>query len=126
MEDLNNGTLNGSNIDFDDFLAAQSGQGVPEVEGANFVKLMQSNSPELDSSDKRHVPGIRIGDFLFRGASPEVVRSDEGFLIQTLAVQQAWAEWNDDSVNVFKYATRPAEAIGDKMPNGTRSNSPST
>jgi hypothetical protein len=118
MEDLNNGTLNGSNIDFDDFLAAQSGQGVPEVEGANFVKLMQSNSPELDSSDKRHVPGIRIGDFLFRGASPEVVRSDEGFLIQTLAVQQAWAEWNDDGVNVFKYATRPAEAIGDKMPNG--------
>ena len=69
MEDLNNGTLNGSNIDFDDFLAAQSGQGVPEVGGANFVKLMQSNSPELDSSDKRHVPGIRIGDFLFRGAS---------------------------------------------------------
>jgi hypothetical protein len=110
--------LNANNIDFDDFLAGQSGQGVPEVEGANFVKLMQSNSPELDSSDKRHVPGIRIGDFLFRGAGPEVVRSDEGFLIQMLAVQQAWAEWNDDGVNVFKYATRPAEAIGDKMPNG--------
>lgn len=69
MEDLNNSTLNGSNIDFDDFLAAQSGHGVPEVEGANFVKLMQSNSPELDPSDKRYVPDIRLGDFLFRGAN---------------------------------------------------------
>jgi hypothetical protein len=118
MQNSNRSALNADNIDFDNFLAAQSGQDVPEVEGANFVKLMQSNSPELDSTDKRHVPGIRIGDFLFRGASPEVVRSDEGFLIQMLAVQQAWAEWNDDGVNVFKYATRPAEAIGDKMPNG--------
>lgn len=35
-----------------------------------------------------------------------------------LAVQQAWAEWNEEGVNVAKYAARPAEAIGDKMSNG--------
>jgi hypothetical protein len=115
---MTSSALNANNTDFDDFLAGQSGQGVPEVEGANFVKLMQTNSPELDPSDKRHVPSIRVGDFLFRGANPEIVRGDEGFLVQVLAVQQAWAEWNDDGVNVFKYATRPAEAIGDKMQNG--------
>jgi hypothetical protein len=113
-----NTVLNGGNDDFDSFLAAQSGQGVPEVEGANFVKLMQSNSPELDPSDKRYVPDIRVGDFLFRGANPEIVRGEEGFLVQVLAVQQAWAEWNDEGVNVGKYAARPVEATGDKMPDG--------
>jgi hypothetical protein len=111
---------NAANIDFDDFLAAQSGQGVPEVEGANFVKLMQSNSPEVDQhpNNKKRVKDIQIGDFLFRGATPEIVRGDEGFLFQPLTIQQAWAEWNADGVNVAKYAARPAEAIGDKMPNG--------
>jgi hypothetical protein len=111
---------NAANTDFDDFLAAQSGQGVPEVEGANFVKLMQSNSPEVDqhSANKKRVKDIQIGDFLFRGATPEIVRGDEGFLFQPLTIQQAWAEWNADGVNVAKYAARPAEAIGDKMPNG--------
>jgi hypothetical protein len=118
MENSNNSTLNADSTDFDNFLAAQSGQGVPEVEGANFVKLMQSNSPELDPSDKRYVPDIRLGDFLFRGANPEIVRGEEGFLIQVLSVQQAWAEWNDEGVNVGKYVARPVEATGDKMPNG--------
>jgi hypothetical protein len=109
-----------ANTDFDDFLAAQSGQGVPEVEGANFVKLMQSNSPEVDqhSANKKRVKDIQIGDFLFRGATPEITRGHEGFLFQPLTIQQAWAEWNADGVNVAKYAARPAEAIGDKMPNG--------
>jgi hypothetical protein len=118
MQNSSNSALNANNSDFDNFLAGQAGQGIPEVEGANFVKLMQSNSPELDPSDKRHVSGIRVGDFLFRAASPEIVRGDEGFLFQVLAVQQAWAEWNDDGVNVAKYAARPVEAIGDRMPNG--------
>ena len=115
---ISNTALNSRNDDFDDFLATQSGQGIPEVEGANFVKLMQSNSPELDPSDKRYIPDIRLGDFLFRGANPEIVRGEEGFLIQVLSVQQAWAEWNDEGVNVGKYAARPVEATGDKMPNG--------
>jgi hypothetical protein len=112
--------LNGGNDDFDDFLATQSGQGIPEVEGANFVKLMQSNSPEVDQhpNNKKRVKDIRIGDFLFRGATPEIVRGDEGFFFQVLTIQQAWAEWNADGVNVAKYAARPLEAIGDKMPNG--------
>ena len=118
MQNSTSSALNANNIDFDSFLAAQSGHGVPEVEGANFVKLMQSNSPELDPSDKRYVPDIRVGDFLLRGANPEIVRGEEGFLIQVLAVQQAWAEWNDEGVNVGKYAARPVEAAGDKMPNG--------
>ena len=115
-----NTALNGRNDDFDDFLATQSGQGIPEVEGANFVKLMQSNNAEVDQhpNNKKRVKDIQIGDFLFRGASPEIVRGDEGFLFQPLIIQQAWAEWNADGVNVAKYATRPSEAIGDKMPNG--------
>ena len=109
-----------ANTDFDDFLAAQSGQGIPEVEGANFVKLMQSNNAEVDQhpNNKKRVKDIQIGDFFFRGASPEIVRGDDGFLFQPLMIQQAWAEWNADGVNVAKYATRPSEAIGDKMPNG--------
>jgi hypothetical protein len=113
-------SLNAGNNDFDDFLAAQSGQGVPEVEGANFVKLMQSNSPEVDQhpANKKRVNGIQIGDFLFRGASPEIVRGDEGFLFQPLMIQEAWAEWNADGVNVDRHPARPTEAIGDRMPNG--------
>ena len=76
-----NTALNGRNDDFDDFLATQSGQGIPEVEGANFVKLMQSNNAEVDQhpNNKKRVKDIQIGDFLFRGASPEIVRGDEGF-----------------------------------------------
>ena len=109
-----------ANTDFDDFLATQSGQGIPEVEGANFVKLMQSNNAEVDQhpNNKKRVEDIQIGDFLFRGASPEIVRGDEGFLFQPLTIQQAWAEWNAEGVNVAKYASRPLEAIGDTMPNG--------
>jgi hypothetical protein len=112
--------LNAGNTDFDEFLAAQSGDGIPEVEGANFVKLMQSNNAEVDQhpDNKKRVKDIQIGDFLFRGGNPEIVRGDKGFLFQPLMIQQAWAEWNADGVNVDKHPARPKEAIADKMPNG--------
>jgi hypothetical protein len=120
VNSANKTALNGGNDDFDNFLATQSGQGIPQVEGANFVKLMQSNNAEVDQhpNNKKRVKDIQIGDFLFRGATPEIVRGDEGFLFQPLTIQQAWAEWNADGVNVAKYADRPSEAIGDNMPNG--------
>ena len=71
---ISNTALNSRNDDFDDFLATQSGQGIPEVEGANFVKLMQSNNTEVDQhpNNKKRVKDIQIGDFLFRGATPEI------------------------------------------------------
>ena len=120
MNSVSSIAINVGSGDFDDFLAAQSGEGIPEVEGANFVKLMQSNNAEVDQhpNNKKRVKDIQIGDFLFRGATPEIVRGDEGFLFQPLAIQQAWAEWNAEGVNVAKYASRPLEAIGDNMPNG--------
>ena len=80
----------------------------------------RATRPKLTSTptNKKRVKDIQIGDFLFRGATPEIARGHEGFLFQPLTIQQAWAEWNADGVNVAKYAARPAEAIGDKMPNG--------
>lgn len=58
-----------------------------------FLRVLQSNSPQIDNADDRYVPGSAIGDFI-NTATLEMWDGQEGVRIVPVAFTRSFTEWN--------------------------------
>jgi hypothetical protein len=93
------------------FLSSIAGMGVPQDDTLEQVKLLQSNSPELDRRQAKFVPGASAGDYLFADRKPPVVNGEKGFRAQIIAMRPAWVEkLPGNAGTVTEHPLRPTDA----------------
>ena len=100
----------------DDFLDEIEGEGIPESEGVNLIKLLQNLSPEVKPHKEQYVPGAEqhVGDYFFRGRDPQFLDGETGFDFLPLDVQECWNEWPvEGSGNVVHHQVKPIGMVGD-------------
>ena len=58
-----------------------------------FIRLLQPGSPELKPKNEKFVREAEMGDIYFKNRSPEIIKADEGIIVQPCAYQKSWVEW---------------------------------
>jgi hypothetical protein len=85
------------------------------------IRLLQTNSPEVDRRQPAYVEGASAGDWYFRDAPEQIVRGEVGFLFQPLYSQHAFVEWKPErqgfSGRTYDYFDPPPEAKRRMDPN---------
>jgi hypothetical protein len=94
------------------FLSSIAGMGVPQDNTLEQVRLLQSNSQELDRRQAKFVPGASAGDYLFTDQKPPVVNGEKGFRAQIIAMRPAWVEkLPGNAGTVAEHPRRPPDAV---------------
>jgi hypothetical protein len=100
-------------------LGSVAGLGVPEGAGFNIVKLLQSNSPEVERRDPKYVQGAKAGDFFFHGKERPIVQGEAGFVMQPVVLKRAFVEWLPGRAGfVAQHADKPIGALYDQDERG--------
>lgn len=100
----------------DDELAEFQGQGIStdmRDQVAPFLRIAQSNSPELKKQHAKYIQGIEAGD-MFITSTKEVITGEEGITLTPFYFVKCWLEWIDRNeggglVGQYDFAT------GEKM-----------
>jgi hypothetical protein len=78
------------------------------------VRLLQTNSPEVNRRNAGYVEGANPGDWYFRDAPKEIVRGEEGFDMQPLFLDHVYVQWKPDrggfSGKTYPFNDVPPEA----------------
>jgi hypothetical protein len=74
-----------------------------------FLRILQSNSPQLDSTDGAYIAGAKIGD-LFDTVSKECFDGEEGVLVVACAFKKSFVEWGDRESGGTFVGEYPAES----------------
>lgn len=78
------------------------------------IRLLQTNSPEVNRRNAGYVEGANPGDWYFRDAPKEIVRGEEGFEMQPLYIDHVYVQWKPErggfSGNVYPFNDIPPEA----------------
>ena len=78
------------------------------------VRLLQTNSPEVNRRNAAYVEGAAPGDWYFRDAPKEIVRGEEGFEIQPLLLDHVYVQWKPErggfSGKTYPFNDVPPEA----------------
>ncbi len=78
------------------------------------VRLLQTNSPEVNRRNAGYVEGANPGDWYFRDAPKEIVRGEEGFEMQPLFLDHVYVQWKADrggfSGKTYPFNDIPPEA----------------
>jgi hypothetical protein len=78
------------------------------------VRLLQTNSPEVNRRNAAYVEGASPGDWYFRDAPVEIVRGEEGFEIQPIMIDHVYVQWKAErggfSGKTYPFNDIPPEA----------------
>ncbi len=85
--------------ELEELCADDAGKGVssrPEDNTIPFVKILQSNSPQVKRNEVQYIDGASESDILLGGVNL-VAPGDGGIIVQPVYFEQKWVEWKPDS-----------------------------
>lgn len=57
------------------------------------IRILQSNSPEVNKNQSQYIKGSEIGDILVKGGNPPIIKGETGFMFQACYRRKAHVEW---------------------------------
>lgn len=73
-----------------------AGRGVSTKAADNLVPLLQvlqPLSPQVLKKNQAHIEDASAGDFIIKALADPIIKGDEGFYFQPVAMYQEWVEW---------------------------------